>query len=481
MILSARWVVPVSGAPLENGAVLLANGQIAGIGPADELLRSHPETPARHFPNAALMPGFINAHSHLELTVLRGYLESLDFWSWIRSLTRTKYEVLSHEEIRLSALLGAVEAIRAGVTTVGDPMDIGASLDAVLASGLRGMLFQEVFSPKAAEADSAVQLLQGQMQALEARLAAWPGRAALDEYISHVAPQVEILEGRSQRVRLGISPHSPYTVSASLFQKAAAFAHSRRYPLCIHAAESEPESQLLKEGQGPIAESYLQRGIAWNPPGCSPVEYLRRLGVLSPETLLVHCIRLEAQDFAVLRDAGVAVAHCPKSNCKLGHGFMDLRQMLEHRIVLGLGSDSVASNNTMDLFEEMRFVLGNPSLFQCGAGSSRALRATPSANWALRMATLGGAEALGLAVVTGSLDCGKEADLIAVDLSKPHCAPVFSPVDALVYSARGSDVQFTMVAGEVLFDKGEILGIEEGALSRRIDSIREKLLNARKP
>ncbi len=480
MILSARWVVPVSSVPFENGAVRVESGKIAAIGAAEELRRQHPGERWRHFPDAALMPGLVNVHSHLELTVLRGYLESLDFWSWIRTLTRTKYEVLTLEEIRLSALFGASEAIRAGITTLGDPMDLGASLDAVLATGLRGVLYQEVFSPKPEEADATVQLLQRKMEALETRLGSWPDEAALRDCLLPDRLPRTALGTRKQRVALGVSPHAPYTVSGPLFQKVAALAQSKKYPMCIHVAESEAESQLFQKGCGPIADSYQQRGIAWNPPGCSPLRYLHGLGILNHGTLLVHCIRLDARDFIFVRDSGAAVAHCPKSNWRLGHGFMDLRQMLEHQIVLGLGSDSVASNNIMDLFEEMRCMCANPSLLQTEAVRSSTTGTVMLAEGALRLATLGGAEALGLGSSIGSLETGKEADIIVVDLSKPHCVPVFSPVDALVYCARGSDVLLTSVAGEVLFEEGKIAGMEESALGRHIEGVRGKLLNARK-
>jgi cytosine/adenosine deaminase-related metal-dependent hydrolase len=456
MILSGRWVIPVSSPVLENGAIVVEGDHIADLGPVQTIRGKYPHHPLRDFPDSVLLPGLVNVHSHLELTVLRGYLEGMDFWSWIRTLTRVKYELLSREDLSHSALLGAVEAIHAGITTVGDPMDIGVSLEAVLMAGLRGVLYQEVFSPKPEEADWALGSLQKKLQELEARTRYW--------------------SERQRKVTLGVSPHAPYTVSGPLFQKVCAFARSNDLSVCIHLAESEPESQLLRDGTGPIQDSYRQRGIDWNPPCCTPVEYLHQLEILGPSVLLVHCIRLCPSDYTILRDHGVSVAHCPKSNWRLGHGFMNLREMRRHGILLGLGSDSVASNNAMDFFEEMRFALANPTL------SERPLSDTPtpfSASDALRLATLGGAEALRLSGEIGSLDAGKQADIIAVDLSKPHLLPVFSPVDTLVYSARASDVHFVMVAGEVLLDEGRMPTVSEPPLYSQIQKIREKLLKAR--
>ena len=226
-----------------------------------------------------------------------------------------------------------------------------------------------------------------------------------------------------------------------------------------------------------MAEALRSRGIQWSAPGCSPVQYLHRLEILAPGTLLVHCVRLQASDLPILKQTGVSIAHCPKSNWKLGHGSMDLKRVVQAGIPLGLGSDSVASNNTMDLFEEMRFSLFNPSWFSrrdgpLAAGDSKN---TFGAEKALRLATLGGAEALGLSGSIGSLEPGKQADLIGVDLAGIHTMPVYSPVTAIVHSARASDVILTMVGGEVLFEKGAVTSLDEADLKQRIGRISQKL------
>jgi 5-methylthioadenosine/S-adenosylhomocysteine deaminase len=255
-------------------------------------------------------------------------------------------------------------------------------------------------------------------------------------------------------------------------QKAVRFAQEQNYPVCIHAAESEAETQFVKDGSGPMMESYRQRGIEWNPPRTSPIAYLHDLGILNPGTLLVHCIRLDSSDYDILGKQGACVAHCPKSNTRLRHGWMNLKALREHGIPTGLGTDSVASNNSMDLFEEMRFAASNP----CWMNAETDGLSTGEALW---MATLGGAEALGLAKSIGSLEPEKEADVIAVDLSQPHNLPVFSPIDALVLSARASDVTFSMVAGEVLYENVSRRGALEPLMHQSIERVREKLQNAR--
>jgi 5-methylthioadenosine/S-adenosylhomocysteine deaminase len=471
MILSSRWVVPVSSPPLWYGAIAVERDRILEVGPLETVRKNHPGHELKDFPEAVLLPGLVNVHSHLELTMLRGYLEGLDFWQWIRTLTRTKYEVLNEEDILTSALLGAIEAVRAGVTTVADPMDLGASLEAVLATGLRGILYQEVFSPKPAEAEQAVKSLKDKMSLLESRLAGWPEGARLQ---ARTLNRAEAVTRRRQRVTLGVSPHALFTVSAPLFQKTIRFAQEHNYPVCIHAAESEAETQLVKDGSGPIMESYRQRGIDWNPPRTSPIAYLHSLGILNRGTLLVHGVRMEPSDYEILRDQAACVAHCPKSNARLRHGFMNLSAMRAHRIPTGLGSDSVASNNAMDLFEEMRFASANPCWMSADTDGL-------TTGEALRMATLGGAEALGLSKSIGSLEPEKQADVIAVDLSQAHNLPVFSPIDALVLSARASDVVFSMVAGEVILEDNSQRRSLEPALHQSIQRVREKLQNARSP
>ena len=357
MILSASWVIPISSPPISEGAVVLNGSRIRDLGPAADMVRNYPGQEVRDFRGAALLPGLVNVHSHLELTLLRGYLENFPFWDWIRRLTRTKYELLTRQDLEISAMAGACEAIRGGVTTLGDAMDLGTSLDAVTASGLRGVLYQEVFSPRPEEADERLRDLEGKLEKLQERIGSAAGQRPRSG------------GSASDRVVLGVSPHAPYSVSGPLFRKVAQWAASRDLPVCIHAAESEEESLLIEDGKGPMADALRARGIRWSTPGCSPIQYLHGLGALVPGTLLVHCVRLQPADMPLLRTSRVSVAHCPKSNWKLGHGSMNLKRLFHAGIPLGLGSDSVASNNSMDLFEEMRFGLFNPSWFNRGDGS----------------------------------------------------------------------------------------------------------------
>jgi 5-methylthioadenosine/S-adenosylhomocysteine deaminase len=400
----ADWVCPVSSAPIPNGKLAVDNGRIAARDGGDRVA----------FPGCAIIPGFVNAHSHIELTILRGYLDRLPFADWIPRLTHAKYNILSRADMLASARLGAIEMLRAGVTCVGEVMDIGTAWDAMLESGLQGIAYQEVFGPAEAQAVEAMASLKERVKAFRRQ--------------------------ETATLRVGVSPHAPYTVSARLYRDVNDFARQEGLRLTAHIGESEDEGAFVRRGGGVFAERWRARGIPVEPPGCSPLSYLDRLGLLRPEMLAVHAIDLEDGDFQILREKRPALVHCPKSNAKLAHGFAPLSRILETGIVVGLGTDSVASNNVVDMFEEMR-----AAIFQ-QRGCTRRFDSL-DADRVFRMATLGGAECLGLADQLGSLDIGKRADFVVVNLNDPALQPVYDPIEAMVYSASRHNVRATYIGG----------------------------------
>ena len=446
MLYRAKWVVPIVGDPIEDGGVLVRDGLIEAIDKAAAL-----EGPLSHFEvrdlgDAALLPGLVNAHSHLELTLMRGLLEESDFRQWIGRLTDIKLNRMTGDDLVDSARLGALEAVHAGVTCCGDTCDSGLALDALLESGMRGVVYQEVFGPDPAQASESLARLGEKVAVLEDRA------------------------GDSGRVRIGVSPHAPFTVSADLFRGVAGMARERALPVAIHAAESDAEERFMREGAGPFADRFAERRIAWTPPGVSTVAYLRDLGVLECRPLLVHAVQSSASDLDALAESGAAVAHCPKSNAKFGHGIAPLAGLLERGVTVGLGTDSVASNNVVDMLDEARAAV---LLARASARDAAAL----SARRALELATLGGARALGLGSEIGSLEVGKRADLCAISLDGLHVAPVYDVETALVFSASARDVVLTVCGGRVVFDAASLTPtlLDEERLRARMREIRVRI------
>ncbi len=420
-IHSAEYVLPITSNLILKGAVAIDSDKIVSVGTLDELHLKFPDSPIINHGEAAILPGFVNCHSHLEITSMRGSLDDVehDFRSWLLRLNSIR-EKLSDADIRATALAGAIEGARAGVTCFGDIGRYGAAgFEALKTVGLRGVLFQE--------SDFSVE-----------------DRTAEDDFKKLIEKFEMLRETETDLVKVGLSPHSPYTVSLRLFELIADFAVGNDVKLTIHAAESADESELLRHGTGLFTSIYEKYGVEWASPHCSSVEYLDRLGVLRARPLLAHCVTVSDGDIALIRKSGSTVAHCPKSNAKFGHGYAPFEQFLDAGIAVGLGSDSVASNNVCDLLEESRFAA---LAARNREGSKRFITAREM----LETATLGGAKALGLDAETGSLEPGKQADLAVISLSNPAQLPVNDVHTALVFSSNARDVVMTMVAGNVIY------------------------------
>jgi len=437
-VYAARWVLPVDAPPIENGEVVVEDGAIVAV-----RARRVPAAGCRDFGEAVLLPGLVNAHSHLEYTALRGFLEDVPFFPWIRALTAAKASLTAQDWL-WSARLGAMECAASGITTLGDNTDAGVTMRVLAESGQRGTVYQELFGIDDREPVGPV------LDALHAKLAAHRQYA-------------------SDRVRAGVSPHALYTIRSALFAAIHEYVAANSLPTSIHIAESPAESALTELGTGSFAEMYARRGITWQTPHLTPTQYAESMKTLGPETLAVHCVHQTASDIALLASAGAAIIHCPKSNAKLGAGIAPLSQWLKtDGLRVGLGTDSAVSNNALDLWEEMRFAL----LLQ--RAKLEDVEAVTAAQ-VLHLATLGGAEAMGLSSQTGSLTPGKHADLIAVRLDQPHAVPATDPYAALVYSARASDVVVTICGGGVIYDNGVWPTLDKNAIVSGARAARKKV------
>lgn len=430
----ARWVLPIVSPPLENATVAVGeDGRLRYVGPR----AGAPPGTDYDLGNAVLLPGLVNAHCHLELTAMRGFLEGLDFREWILRLTTAKRTVLSRDDLLDAARHGLSEGVRAGITTYADTCDSGVAFDAMLERGVRGIMYQEVFGPDPAQCEQSMRELREKVATLQ------PRQTAL--------------------VRLGISPHAPYTVSDALFRAASAYARQSALPMAIHIAESALESDLVERGVGAFADGLRARGIVVGPRAASPVQLLDRLGVLDEVLpLLIHCVRLREGDVATIALSGCGVAHCPASNAKLGHGIAPLRELLDAGVPVGLGSDSMASNNRMSILEEARLA----ALLQ---GARLAHIDAITARDALALATMHGARALGLDDRVGSLEVGKDADLAVFDLGCARATPLHEPETAVVHALSGCDAVLVTVQGRIVLERGTLIG-EDPTLAARVQT-----------
>lgn len=448
-IYKARWVLPGSSPAIENGAVAVEGPYIRSVGAETDVLGQFPAARIVSLGDAIIAPGLVNTHTHLELTAMRGYLEDeeRDFFAWLRKLTLARLELMTPDDIVVSATWGACEAARAGITCVGDASDAASmTMEALQQVGLRGIVFQESFGPDPLLARENFEKLKAKVMTLR---------------------QLE-----TDLIKVGVSPHAPYTVCGPQLESIAQFAVSEGLPLMMHAAESEAEESFVRDGSGIFAEGLARRGINWSAVRSSTIQYLKEREILNARPVLAHCIRVDQEDIETLLETGSKVAHCPKSNAKLGHGRAPLSTFLRVGVTTGLGSDSVASNNTCDLLEEARFA----------ALLSRA-EVREGEHWVtaremLEVATNGGARCLELHTKVGQLKEGFQADLMAISLAGVHEHPMYNPLINAIFSSSSRDVILTVVAGAEVYGEGRLNTVDEYRLRARMDEIRAKLETA---
>jgi aminodeoxyfutalosine deaminase len=403
-VLSADWVLPVEGPPIRDGAVAVGDGRIVAVGAAAEL------GAGTRYEEAAIVPGFVNAHSHIEYAVYAGFGDGLPFGPWIVLHTERKAR-LDWEAVLAIARLGAAQCLASGITTVGDASFSGASGRACAELGLRAIVYLEVF-----------------------------GRGS-DEIGGRFAESRErIADVLGAEVRLGISPHAPYTCSAELY----AACLELELPVATHLAESEAEQEWLASGSGawePFAD------ILPDPPGETGIRHLARHGLLERRMTAAHCVLADEQEIELLTQHDVAVAHCPRSNALLGCGIAPLAELRDAGLRIGLGTDSPASAPSFDLFDELRAAV-------MGARARERRSDALSASDALELATLGSARALGLDDEVGSLAPGKQADITVISLSGSPYYPWEDPAAAVVFGGSPERVEATLVGGKVRYERG---------------------------
>lgn len=412
---------------IERGAVEVRGNVISYVGPADGPGPPGVAAPGRAIDGTGcvLLPGLVNAHTHLAMTLFRGYADDMPLQPWLEEKIWPIEGRLRPEDVYWGTMLGALELLRGGVTCFSD------------------MYHQQEMCARAA-IDSGMRACPSQVL-----LGVLPGADALLEDAAHFIGHMNA--AAHPRIHPMLGPHAPYTCPDNLLRKVVARACELDVPIHIHLSETAQEvtDSLAAHGERPIA-------------------HMEAIGLFEAHVLAAHCVHLDDQDIAILAGRKVGVAHCPGSNMKLASGFQPLPELLGAGAHVGLGTDGAASNNNLNLFEEMLLAA------IIHKGHSGDPTAVPAAQ-ALRMATLGGARALGLEGLIGTLEVGKRADMVLVSLARPHTQPVHSVVSHLVYAAQAADVRTTVVDGVPVFHEGQFEGLDEERIIARATECARRL------
>lgn len=422
-IINAQVLTMTGSEPINNAIVAVNEGRIVSVGAAND--SSQPE--ARRIIDArggAVLPGLINCHTHIGSNMLlRSLDEDVELWAWLRSMWALKKN-FDDETLYWASLCGLVEMTRAGITCFNEHFDAYAVEPEVRA--LQQVPLRATLGYGLAD--------RGVYQSI----APWSW-AALENFGDKVSRYHGASDGRLQ---VALSPHAPYSVGAEMWQLTRQVADEHQVPIHTHLAEGMNEVRYMDETYG-----------------TTTVQWLESLGFLGPDVTAAHCTRLTREDVEILARRGVKVAHCPVSNAKLVSGTMDMKTLLNAGVTIGLATDGPASHNTLDMFQEMKFAglmhkdrTQDPVFF--------------NARQILQMATVGSAEAMHRPSL-GTLRPGAVADIIVVDLDVAHALPAYNVESTLVYSSRADDLRYTIVGGDVLYDSGEVVGVDEEQIRRK--------------
>jgi 5-methylthioadenosine/S-adenosylhomocysteine deaminase len=431
--VDARWVATVDPAAtvLEWHSVIVSQGSIIDVLPTAAAAERYRPRRREALPHHLLIPGLVNLHTHAAMTLLRGLADDRSLMDWLRNhIWPAELRFASSEFVRDGTLLACAEMLRGGITCFNDMYFFPeAAAQAALASGMRaalGIIAVEFRSAYASDAN---------------------------DYLHKGLALRDSMRGEP-RLSFCLAPHAPYSVSDATFARIATYAAELEVPVHIHLHETDEE----------IRESVTAHGIR-------PLQRLQKAGLLGPELIAVHGVHLTTEEIELLASHGCHVAHCPASNLKLASGIAPIAALQRRGINVGLGTDGAASNNRLDILEEMRL-----AALLAKAASGDATAATAHA--VLEMATLNGARALSLDHLIGSLSPGKRADMVALDFAVPELAPCYDPLSHLVYAAGREHVTHVWVDGELLLENGALTGVDQesilAAAARWKDKIRSQ-------
>ena len=419
-VYTADHVLPVGAPPLRQGAVAVQDGRLVAVGTRSEVLGAFPDAQVEELGNAVLLPALVNAHTHLEYATYGGFGDGLPFGDWLINVFGARRPRLAPGDVEAAAALGALLCLQSGVGTIADASYSGAAVAAASEAGLRAIVHLEAFGGPDRDAEGVVSTLRERL--------------------------VGFADSTSPLVRLGVSPHSPYTVAPAAFAALDAFAQSEGMTVMTHVAESHAELEAVAAGTGPIADA-LRSLTRIEATGQHPVDLLAGAGLLHSGVILVHAVQINDAQIALIATSGAGVVHCPRSNAILGCGAAPIAGLRAAGISVGIGTDSPASAIDFDLWAEMRAALLTARVRE---GRPDAL----TAEEVIELATLGGARVLGIDELVGSLTVGKRADLTAIDLTDTSYGVTESAATSAVFAGSPERTLLTVIDGVVRYRKG---------------------------
>lgn len=430
LLIHASWIVPGGAEELihENSCLVVSEGKIREILESSVVPSRYQADEEMHLTGYALMAGLVNTHGHAAMSLFRGIADDLSLHTWLEDhIWPMEAKWVSEEFVYQGTQLAIAEMISSGTTCFADMYFFpDASARAATEAGIRVQLAAPVIdfpNPWSIDADDAIQKTT----------------VLHDEWRN------------SELVSTAFGPHAPYSVTDETLKKIVMLAELLNIPIHMHVHETafEVSEALRTQGKRPITR-------------------LAELGMLSPRFISVHATQLADDEIRLLSDSGVSIAHCPESNMKLASGFCPVDKLIRAGVNVSLGTDGAASNNDLDMFSEMRTAA---ILAKACSGDARALPAYK----ALQMATINGAKALGLDHLTGTLEAGKRADVIAVKLDELNTQPIHNPISQLVYSTKSSQVKYVWVNGKLLLDNAELTTINKQTLLQMARTWQQKL------
>lgn len=429
-LLHARWIIPVvpDGAVLDHHAIAIDGGRIREILPSAEARQRYRPANDQAFPDHALIPGLINAHTHAAMSLLRGLSDDLPLMTWLNEyIWPAEKRWVSEEFVADGTRLAVAEMLRGGVTCFNDMYFFPDQTGRVAAAaGMRAVVGLILIDFPSAWAEGPDDYLRRGLE--------------VHDQFRHDA-----------LISTAFSPHAPYTVSDQPLERIRVLADELEIPIHMHLHETRDE---------------VQQGLSQY--GVRPLERLTRMGLVSPSLIAVHMTQLEPEEMALFAESGASVIHCPESNLKLASGFCPVAALAAAGINVALGTDGAASNNDLDMFSEMR------TAALLAKGVARDASALPAAK-ALRMATLNGAMALGIAAETGSLEADKAADITAIDLGGLESQPLYHPLSQLVYATGRDKVTDVWVAGRQLLREKQLLTLDSDEILSRVSEWRGRI------